>query len=103
MNDVDRAIRESLTEEDTELFERLGADQALHRQVANGGSPRSVVVVPLEPDRLLCRRLGPRLPTLRQDFFERAPFMVKGDAVPAATFVKFDNCADAITGCRVFV
>ena len=33
MNDLDQAIRESLSAEDTELFDRLGADQALHRQV----------------------------------------------------------------------
>jgi hypothetical protein len=33
MNEVDRAIRQSLSTEDTELFDRLGADQALHRQV----------------------------------------------------------------------
>lgn len=33
MNDLDQAIRESLSSEDTELFDRLGADQALHRQV----------------------------------------------------------------------
>ena len=33
MNDVDRAIRNALATEDTELFDRLGADQALHRQV----------------------------------------------------------------------
>jgi hypothetical protein len=33
MNDVDRAIRDSLAAEDTELFDRLGADQGLHRQV----------------------------------------------------------------------
>ena len=33
MNDLDRAIRQSLTAEDAELFDRLGADQALHRQV----------------------------------------------------------------------
>jgi uncharacterized protein DUF6768 len=33
MNDVDRAIRQSLSAEDTELLDRLGADQALHRQV----------------------------------------------------------------------
>jgi hypothetical protein len=33
MTDIDQAIRESLSSEDTELFDRLGADQALHRQV----------------------------------------------------------------------
>lgn len=33
MNDLDRAIRQSLSAEDMELFDRLGADQALHRQV----------------------------------------------------------------------
>jgi hypothetical protein len=33
MDDVERAIRHSLAAEDTELFDRLGADQALHRQV----------------------------------------------------------------------
>jgi uncharacterized protein DUF6768 len=33
MNELDRAIRQSLSAEDTELFDRLGADQALHRQV----------------------------------------------------------------------
>lgn len=33
MNDLDQAIRQSLSAEDTELFDRLGADQALHRQV----------------------------------------------------------------------
>jgi hypothetical protein len=33
MNDIDRAIRQSLSAEDMELFDRLGADQALHRQV----------------------------------------------------------------------
>ena len=33
MNDLDRAIRESLSAEDAELFDRLGRDQALHRQV----------------------------------------------------------------------
>ena len=33
MNDVDRAIRQSLSVQDTELLDRLGADQALHRQV----------------------------------------------------------------------
>jgi hypothetical protein len=33
MNEVDRAIRQSLSTEDTELLGRLGADQALHRQV----------------------------------------------------------------------
>jgi hypothetical protein len=33
MNDLDRAIRESLSAEDAELFDRLGLDQAFHRQV----------------------------------------------------------------------
>ena len=33
MNDLDRAIRQSLSAEDAELLDRLGADQALHRQV----------------------------------------------------------------------
>ena len=33
MNDLDRAIRQSLSAEDAELFDRLGADGALHRQV----------------------------------------------------------------------
>lgn len=33
MTDLDQAIRESLSSEDTKLFDRLGADQALHRQV----------------------------------------------------------------------
>jgi len=33
MNDLDQAIRQSLSAEDTELFDRLGADQALHKQV----------------------------------------------------------------------
>ena len=33
MNEFDRAIRQSLSVEDAELFDRLGADQALHRQV----------------------------------------------------------------------
>lgn len=33
MNDLDRAIRQSLAQEDAELFDRFGADQALHRQV----------------------------------------------------------------------
>jgi hypothetical protein len=33
MNEFDRAIRQSLSAEDAELFDRLGADQALHRQV----------------------------------------------------------------------
>ena len=33
MTDLDQAIRESLSSEDTALFDRLGADQALHRQV----------------------------------------------------------------------
>jgi hypothetical protein len=33
MNDLDQAIRESLSSEDIKLFDRLGADQTLHRQV----------------------------------------------------------------------
>jgi hypothetical protein len=33
MNDLDHAIRESLSAEDAALFDRFGADQALHRQV----------------------------------------------------------------------
>jgi hypothetical protein len=33
MNEFDRAIRQSLSAADAELFDRLGADQALHRQV----------------------------------------------------------------------
>jgi hypothetical protein len=33
MNELDDAIRQSLTVEDAELFDDLGADQALHRQV----------------------------------------------------------------------
>lgn len=33
MNDIDRAIRQSLSAEDAELLDRLGADQGLHRQV----------------------------------------------------------------------
>ena len=33
MNDIDQAIRQSLSAEDVELLDRLGADQALHRQV----------------------------------------------------------------------
>lgn len=33
MNDIDRAIRQSLSAEDAELLDRLGADQSLHRQV----------------------------------------------------------------------
>lgn len=33
MNDLDQAIRQSLSAEDAELLDRLGADQALHRQV----------------------------------------------------------------------
>ena len=33
MNELDRAIRQSLSAEDAELLDRLGADQALHRQV----------------------------------------------------------------------
>ena len=33
MNDLDQAIRQSLSAEDAALLDRLGADQALHRQV----------------------------------------------------------------------
>jgi hypothetical protein len=33
MNDLDQAIRQSLSAEDSALLDRLGADQALHRQV----------------------------------------------------------------------
>jgi hypothetical protein len=33
MSELDRAIRQSLSAEDAALFDRLGADQALHRQV----------------------------------------------------------------------
>ena len=33
MTDFDQSIRESLSSEDAKLFDRLGADQALHRQV----------------------------------------------------------------------
>lgn len=33
MNELDRAIRQSLSAEDAELFDRFGADQALHRLV----------------------------------------------------------------------
>lgn len=33
MNDLEQAIRQSLSAEDAQLFDRLGADQALHRQV----------------------------------------------------------------------
>ena len=33
MNDLDEAIRQSLSAEDAALLDRLGADQALHRQV----------------------------------------------------------------------
>ena len=33
MNDLDQAIRQTLSAEDAQLFDRLGADQALHRQV----------------------------------------------------------------------
>jgi hypothetical protein len=33
MDDLDRAIRQSLSAEDTELFDRFGADQTLRRQV----------------------------------------------------------------------
>ena len=33
MNDLDQAIRQSLSAEDAKLLDRLGADQALHQQV----------------------------------------------------------------------
>ena len=33
MDDLDRAIRQSLSAEDTELFDRLGADETLRRQL----------------------------------------------------------------------
>ena len=33
MDDLDRSIRQSLSAEDTELFDRLGADQSLRRQL----------------------------------------------------------------------
>jgi len=33
MNDLDQAIRQSLSAEDAALLDRLGADHALHRQV----------------------------------------------------------------------
>ena len=33
MNDLEQAIRQSLSAEDAALLDRLGADQALHRQV----------------------------------------------------------------------
>jgi uncharacterized protein DUF6768 len=33
MNDLDQAIRQSLSAEDAALLDRLGADQAFHRQV----------------------------------------------------------------------
>jgi Family of unknown function (DUF6768) len=33
MNELDQAIRQSLSAEDKDLLDRLGADQALHRQV----------------------------------------------------------------------
>lgn len=33
MNDIDRAIKQSLSAEDAVLFDRLGADDAFHRQV----------------------------------------------------------------------
>jgi hypothetical protein len=33
MNDLDRAIRQSMSAKDAELFDRLGADQALRQQV----------------------------------------------------------------------
>ena len=33
MNDIDRALRQSLSAEDAELLDRLAGDEALHRQV----------------------------------------------------------------------
>ena len=33
MNDLDRALRQSLSAEDAKLLDRLSADEALHRQV----------------------------------------------------------------------
>ena len=33
MNDLDRALRQSLSAEDAELLDRLAGDEALHRQV----------------------------------------------------------------------
>lgn len=33
MNDLDKAIRQSMSEEDAAMFDRLGADQSMHRQV----------------------------------------------------------------------
>ena len=33
MNELDRATRQSLSAEDSQLFDRLGADESLHRQV----------------------------------------------------------------------
>ena len=33
MNDLDRALRQSLSDEDAELLDRLAGDEALHRQV----------------------------------------------------------------------
>jgi hypothetical protein len=33
MNELDRSIRQSLSAEDAGLFDRFGADQALHRQL----------------------------------------------------------------------
>ena len=46
MNDLDQAIRRSLSAEDAELLDRLGADQALHQQVLATfeGQPRWVNV-----------------------------------------------------------
>jgi hypothetical protein len=40
MNELDRAIRQSLSAEDAELFDRFGADQALHRQVLDAFESR---------------------------------------------------------------
>ena len=40
MNELDRAIRQSLSTEDAELFDRIGADQALHRQVLDAFESR---------------------------------------------------------------
>lgn len=33
MNDIDRSIRSSLSSADAELFDRLGSDEAFHRQL----------------------------------------------------------------------
>jgi hypothetical protein len=40
MNELDRAIRQSLSAEDAELFDQLGADQALHRQILDAFASR---------------------------------------------------------------